>query len=185
MFKNEVFCRLVLMSAVLGTFAAAPASAGVDRNVNIRVSPLSIMSGNLGSDVDFAVSRKFTVGPTVSTLSASLLAVELKGYNIGARGNLYLTGDAMSDGWILGPSIGYSSMRVSLGTEEGTTGKLSLGSLIGYQWIWGTGFNVNAGLGANWLSGDQKVATNQGTDLSIPFYSGIVPSAELTVGYAF
>jgi hypothetical protein len=161
------------------------AAAATDRNVNVRVSPLSLAAGLVSSDVDLAVGKKMTVGPTFSMLKASTLFTELSGFNIGARVNLNLSGDAMTDSWLLGPSVAYTSVKVSALGESASAGKLAVGALVAYQWVWNSGINVNAGLGGSWYSGDDTLTTESGSTISIPFYNGIKPQAELTLGYAF
>jgi hypothetical protein len=145
---------------------------------------LSLAAGLLNTDVDFAVGKRFTIGPSISMLKSSLLFTEASGFNLGVRGNLYLSGDALNDGWLVGPSIGFSTLSVRSGIAQGSASKLSLGAIAGYQWVWGSGLNITAGAGASWYSGGDEVAV-EGDTLSIPFYHGVLPAAELTLGYAF
>ncbi len=152
--------------------------------MNIRVSPLSLIGGMVGADADFKVGERFTIGPTVSTMKASLLFTELTGFSFGARANWYLSENAIDDSWYVGPTIGYSSMTVSQLGQQGSVGAFTLGTLVGYQWVLDNGFNVNVGGGAAFYMGDDSVVAGN-TTLSVPFYSGFVPQAEITVGYAF
>jgi hypothetical protein len=174
------YTQLVLLASVL----SATSHAATDRTMNVRVDPLKIISGDIGADADFKVGDRFTIGPSVSSLSATVIFTELTGFNVGARGNWYMSGDALESSWYLGPNIGYSSMTVTEGGSEGSTGGLSMGTLVGYQWVWNNGMNLNLGGGANYNTAPDEVQAGNRT-LTVPFYSGFKPQAEVSLGYAF
>lgn len=156
-----------------------------DKSVNVRINPLGLLLGVLSGDVDFSISRKFTVGPSLSYYSASLLGTKLTGFGIGARGNYYLSGDAMTDSFILGPNVGMSLFSISSGTASASTVGFYMGGIAGYQWVWQSGFNINLGLGANYYIQSASAKASDGTSLSVPGFHGIGPTGELTIGWAF
>lgn len=188
---------LFLTHVALGASKAAPAGAPPTvavatelpaRTMNVRINPLGILVGSLSGDFDFRINEKFTLGPSISYMKASNILTDLSGFGIGLRGNWYLTGDALTDSWYVGPMAGYASLSVSspfLGTESTSRGAFYVGTLVGYQWVWKSGINLNLGLGANFYSGGDSVVASNGVSLDVPYFHGIVPNGELTLGYAF
>jgi len=156
-----------------------------DRGMNVRVNPLGLLVGTLSGDFDIKVSDRITIGPSLSYFSASMLFTKLTGFGIGARANIYLTGDAMTSSWILGPGIGFSAFSVDTGFEKGSSSGLYLGTVVGYQWVFGNGLNINLGAGANYYTQGSTVVADNGTQIDVPFFHGIAPSGEVTIGYAF
>ena len=155
------------------------------KSINVRVNPLGLLLGAISADVDFKISDKFTIGPTMSYYSASILGTKLSGFGIGARGNYYLTGDAMTDSFILGPQLGMSLFSVSSGNSKASSTGFYVGAIGGYQWVWQNGFNVNLGLGANYYSQAASAKASDGTSISVPGFHGFGPTGELTVGWVF
>ncbi len=181
----------------VGTTAEVSPSAEL-KSTNIRVSPLGIASGAFGVHVDFGVSDRITVGPTVSHYTGSVgindSKTELSAWEFGARSNFYLSGDRFNDSWVLGTSLSYmpATLRETIGGTEIAKASLSgvtAGALIGYQWVWNGGFNMNVGGGIAYYGiGDSASTTNvDGTTvaMSTPAFHGVLPNLELTVGYAF
>lgn len=171
--------------SVEATTIEASAEAVPDRSINVRVNPLGLLVGSLSADVDFAISDKFTIGPTLSYYSATLFTTTLSGFGIGARGNWYLSGNAMTDSWILGPQLGMSLFSISSGASKASSTGFYFGGIGGYQWVWKSGFNINLGLGANYYTQAGSAQASDGTTLTVPGFSGIGPTGELTVGWAF
>lgn len=156
-----------------------------DRTINFRVDPLGLLLGTVTGNVDFAITKHITVGPTASYFSASMLGTSLSGFGIGARANIYLSGDAISSGWLVGPSVGYSSFGVSAPGLSGSTGGFYVGAVAGYQWVWKNGLNLDVGLGANYYSQGGSITAQDGsTVLDVPFFHGITPTAEVSLGFA-
>lgn len=155
------------------------------KGINVRVNPLGLLLGAISADVDFKIGDKFTIGPSMSYYSASIFNTKLTGAGIGARGNYYVTGDAMTDSFILGPQLGMSLFSVSSGTSKATATGFYVGAIGGYQWVWENGFNVNLGLGANYYSQAASALANDGTTLSVPGFHGFGPTGELTIGWLF
>lgn len=175
-----VFCATTLYSAT-----ALSGTEGVSEfNTNLRSSPFLWKSGLANADVDFVVGKKFTLGPSFSMLHSQLLTTELRGFGLSVRGNYYFGASPIVDSWYLGPSIGFSTAKVSLGEDEGSTSGLYLGTLLGYQWVWKSGFNVNFAAGVSYYGLASHVDVSRNSQISTPIYSGVLPTAELTVGYA-
>lgn len=157
----------------------------LQHTINVRVNPLGLLIGALSGDVDFAVTKKFTIGPSISYYSATIFDTSLTGYGLGARANVYLTGDAMTDSWILGPGLGLSINSVSSGESKASSVGFYVGSILGYQWVWTSGLNINLGLGANYYTQSASAKGSDGIEISVPGYHGLGPTGELTVGWAF
>jgi hypothetical protein len=153
--------------------------------LNVRVNPLGLALGSLSGEADFRIGDKFTIGPSLSHFSANFFFTELTGWGIGARSNYYLTGSVFQDSWIVGTSVGLSTTKVRLGNEEASNIGAFVHALIGYQFVFKSGLNLQLALGGSWFSQDSEMTTDQGTVVDVPFYHGIKPAAEFTVGYLF
>lgn len=141
--------------------------------------------GAISADVDIRAGQKLTLGPTLSYMSASFLTTKLSGFGIGLRANYYLTGDAMSDSWILGPSAGLAIFSVDSAGDKATSTGVYLGAIVGRQWVFSNGLNINVGLGVNWFSQGSSVKVASGFEVEVPFFHGLAPAGEITLGYAF
>lgn len=155
------------------------------RSVNVRVNPLGLLIGAISADVDIKAGQKLTIGPTLSYMSASFLTTKLSGFGVGVRANYYLSGDAMSDSWIIGPSAGLAIFSVNAGGESASSTGIYVGAIVGRQWVFSNGLNINVGLGMNWYSQGASVKTAGGFEMEVPFFHGIAPAGEITLGYAF
>ncbi|MCB0405150.1 MAG: DUF3575 domain-containing protein [Bdellovibrionales bacterium] len=175
---------VVVMLGVARGYAMESEGGGA-KGVNIRVNPLGLVLGSLSGDVDFRVSDKVTLGPSIGYLAANFLFAELTGVGIGVRANYYLTGDAMNTGWYVGPSAGLSIVSVRALGSQGSQAGMYIGSVIGRQWVWENGLNVNLALGASWYSNGDTIRADNGGTISVPFYYGFQPSGEISLGYAF
>lgn len=153
--------------------------------LNVRVNPLGLALGSLSGEADFRIGDKFTIGPSLSHFSANFFFTELTGWGIGARSNYYVTGSVFQDSWIVGTSVGLSTTKVRFGTEEASNIGGFVNALIGYQFVFKSGLNLQLALGGSWYSQDSEMTTEQGTVIDVPFYHGIKPAAEFTVGYLF
>lgn len=182
---------LAALLTIAGTSAIGAKQAQISENVssdktfNVRVNPLGLAIGSLSAEGDFRLSDKWTLGPSISHYSADFLFTSLSGWGFGARSNYYLTGNVFEDSWIVGTSVGLSTVSVTLGADKASGVGLFLQSVLGYQWVWTSGLNLQLALGGSWYSQGSELRADNGTVIDVPFYHGIKPAAELTVGYVF
>lgn len=179
MVRKSAIAVMLLVAGVVGSNEAAA------YDMNVRVNPLGLAFGIIGAEVDFKVGESMTVGPSLGILSTSLGTTSLNAYQIGARANFYLSGPAISDGWFAAPYASFLPMTIKSGNASASWSSFSAGALFGYQWVWESGFNMDVGLGASYYSTASSVTADDGSSLSVPGFSGILPAFEWSVGYAF
>lgn len=189
---------LTIFSMMLISSSSFAATA---KSMNVRVNPLAMLIGVVNADIDFGITDGITLGPSLSMLSAksgvsgtgiTTSETKISAYSIGARANFYFSGVSFTDGWYFGPSASY--LPVSVTETEGTDsysasmGAFSVSALLGYQWMWET-FNINLGLGAGYYSTSSSVtattSSGKSTTVAVPSFSGVAPSLEFSLGYAF
>ena len=178
---------VIIMTVLLGAQVAFADSENTGKSINIRTDALLLAGGNLNGEVDFKLGRSFTVGPMVGTrhASASIAGLDIykeSGLVAAARGNWYLSGEALQDSFIVSPILGMGAFTYeALDTKVSQTG-LYGALMLSYQMVWKSGLNVNAGAGMNYLgtggSDTEDVAFVE------PIYSGLRPTIEVTLGYA-
>lgn len=169
--KNTIL-TLGLLAAFAGTTTSAHAAG--DRTMNISVNPLGMAFGAVNANVDFKLSDRFTLGPSVAFTSVSSGGTSATGISLGANANLYLSNKAFQDSWILSAGADYASASAGSLSASG----LSIGSTIGYGWFWDSGFNIGLGAGIQYISLDY-------TKLGLTSISGVLPRISFTLGYAF
>ncbi len=143
-------------------------------SMNVTVNPLGLFVGSANVGVDFPVAPNITVGPSLSFAQYSTLTTEGTGFGIGAKSDIYLSGEVFADSWVVQPFAAFGQVSVNDASSSG----LSIGVLFGHSWFWPSGFNINAGLGAQYLSYDFEA-------VGLGSVSGILPAANFALGYAF
>lgn len=175
-----------LKNVFLSTLLALGPTMAMAQSTNIRVNPLGLLIGMLNADVDFKVGETFTIGPRLGYFSVKAGEVKASAFAIGARANIYVTGAAFTDGWYVGPSFTYSRVSFKDGTQEGSGGSIAIAAVGGYQWVWPSGFNMNLGLGPQYLTLPDTVKDDDGNSFNVStLNSGILPAIEFTIGAAF
>ncbi len=105
-----------------------------EKKYNVSIDPLATILGVANVGFDFKISSQSTIGfsGAFSTYSHKDHTYTVIGG--GLRWDNYLTGEALSDSWYLTPYAKVLPMRVSGDTSE-SAHPLSLGVLMGYQWM--------------------------------------------------
>ncbi len=160
------------------------------RQHDFRLAPVALLLGELVATVDFKVAPPLTLGPEVVAYNVTYNGYNAASYALGLRANYKLTGSAFTNGFYLGPYLRYYSINISnygnFGAAASTTGALA-GLVLGYQWLWKVGFNVNVGAGLEVASFSHvHVTDGQGNsnDVAIPLWgSGFV--GEVALGWLF
>jgi hypothetical protein len=184
----KIIAGAVMGIALSATAAKSPtlsASVSTSKSLNVRVNPLGLAIGSISAEGDFKINEKWTLGPSLSHFSANFFFTELNGWGFGARSNYYLTGNVFEDSWIVGTSVGLSVVNVRFLTEEASSLGVFVNALLGYQWVWKSGLNMQLALGGSWFSQGSEMQSDSGATIDVPFYHGIKPAAEFTVGYVF
>lgn len=178
--------RFVLFISI---FIFSPGSYASDL-FNIKTAPITDIIGISNIEVDIKVSEHFTLGPSYSGFNYEFSDVDLDGNFFGVRANYYFN-EALSGGWLIGMSAIFGDFTISetnAGIEYSTTTNTRIiSALFSYQAMWDH-FNLTFGLGASYFSLPKTVTAASGVnlfDIDTSFISGIVPNAELTVGWRF
>lgn len=123
-----------------------------DSKVNVSIYIPSLLVGVISGDVNFKLSDKITLGPQGSYYSYG----DHRGYDIGLSMNYALSGKVFDDRiWLVNPYVSYSYTDLSFDVSE--DGKVKKGGVIAganlvYQWMWNSGVNLRAGVGAYYSS---------------------------------
>ena len=189
---NRTLCRIVCVAFALSAFASVSAFAAEgDKSINIEVSPLGLIIGDLSVTVDFRLGdSSWTIGPRASYWNLKFGDVTFKAYGYGVRADYYLGRPALTDGWYLGPFFDYGSFKITKTNVSGSPGEGSragttFGLMVGYHWFW-ENFNLKLGLGYGFSSiTDFSIHYDDGTSDSYGSHNpgGVVP--EFTFGWAF
>lgn len=165
------FLKLILIGFL--AFSTQAQAADGD-TMNFRFNPLGLLAGGLGLNLDIAVNESWTVGPEFSYIDFKIGSggvftneVRVRGIGGAVRGNWHYNG-VFTDGFYVGPSLGYSNVEVEA-SDGVETAKASVGSvyaqaLFGYAWYWDSSFNIMLGGGfATILSNPKATVTNNTT----------------------
>lgn len=178
--------RILALLALITTSAAH----AQDYMFNIKTAPISDLIGIVNVEMDIAVSEHFTVGPSYLGFNYEHSDVDYDANSFGVRGNYYFN-RALSGGWLVSLSALYGDFDISEQsagiTYSTTTSTRIYSALFGYQAMWNH-FNLTFGLGASYFSMPSTVTAVEGSDLleiDTSFLSGILPNAELTLGWRF
>jgi hypothetical protein len=181
--------RFKALCAVIIFCAGTKAIAGEERNFNIRLSPLGLLVGVLTVDGDYGIGQSTTIGPTVSLFNRSYNGATYSGGALGVRANFYLGHDRFTNSWIVAPYLELLGLKVNEAPYNAVqlNGSL-LGAAIAYQWVWPSGFNLDAGGNVGTYSLGNSFNLNDGNGNSVtvssPYTGGFI-GLELTIGYAF
>ena len=137
--------------------AAAPLAEAA-KTVNLKFNALAAAASIVDVGADFRLTKRFTFGPEF-WYSQSHIGFVDTGYAALARGNFMITGQSFESGMYVSAYAGYAAATISSyqiwntdGTllngnaSAGNSGTL-MGAMVGYQWVWNTGFNFNVGAG--------------------------------------
>ncbi len=90
----------------------------------------------------FSITANYKYAPesAVGLFGGMRLDNDLNGYNIGFVYSYATNGNYMSSGWIIKPFVSYVYQDIS---KSG----VSFGTTFTYKWVWGSGVNLQLGLG--------------------------------------
>ena len=124
-----------------------------DPKVNISVYIPSLLVGILSGDINFKLTDKVTLGPQLQYFS---YGEHTGGYDVGLSMNYALSGKVFDDRiWLFNPYVAYSYNDLSFDEyEDGKVKKAGIvtGANLVYQWMWNSGVNLRAGVGAYYSS---------------------------------
>lgn len=176
-----------LLALAVFALTIKPASA----EVNLRIDPLNTLIGTANVQLDFGIADTWTLGPSIRYIDRTIDDFETSAYGLGIRANYYFNRKVFTQGWYLGPSLGYASAKVKTddglgGDLEGTGTGVTAAVIAGYQWMWES-FNINLGAGPAYTTiGDITVETDDGNyKEEFDGLSGVDIALEFTLGWKF
>lgn len=157
--KKNIFiscCLLLVLVLPIISFASyVPEVERVvprDSKVNVQVYIPSLLVGVISGDVNFKLAEKVTLGPQASYYSYG----KHRGYDVGLSMNYSLSGDVFNDRiWLINPYVAYTYSDLSYDSfddEKAKKGGVITGANLVYQWMWNSGINMRAGVGAYYSS---------------------------------
>jgi hypothetical protein len=161
----------------------------VKADVNLRIDPLAPLVGMVGIELDFPISKSWTLGPQLRFLSREDSDFDVTGYGLGLRANYWFNRPVFTQGWYFGPSINFVSVNVKddsgASTLEGDANGLGLTAIFGYQWMWDS-FNINLGLGPSFVTVNKiTIKDKSGNRDHYNGFSGVNLALEFTLGWKF
>lgn len=154
-----------------------PEQTSKEKKMNVMVSPLGLLIGALGAEFNFGVSEKITLGLGGDWFHITNHSLSANGGGAHLRMNYFLSGPRFGDSWYVSPKV--TSEHVSV---EGVGVKgASFAGLIGYSWLYQSGFNMNLAGGIAYST--IKVSSLNGVDIGR--ISGTHGTFEFNLGYAW
>jgi len=171
---------------------------------NVTIDPIPLLIGLAGAGVSFSVSERVAIGAFGSVLlsdsaissvidgaTTSNLNYSIDASTFGVEAMFGLNGPVYGDTWYLRPTV--SKVSVSIvensqgftGTGEATVAQL----MVGYQWLWNSGFNIRLGGGLS-TSLDENYEVRDPNNLNSVSESdlenlGTSAALEFKLGWAF
>lgn len=181
---KKYLISLLFVLFVSGSLVATETKKPV-RNMAFIVNPLSMVflrpSVNFQLGVGdkialvFPLHVQFMVGSVSSNSGSSSSNVFGVGGGIGAK--FFITGRAFEDSLYIQPivEVGW------LGIDKQNFVTLSGSAIIGYGWVFDSGFSMNAGLGIQYVYINTKISSKNSTVA----FNGLFPDAEFSLGYSW
>lgn len=169
-FILSIFCALLLT----GTFA---------QNQVIKANPLGLLFGFATVSYERAINEKSTFQINGNYGSISFLGVGYTQAGAGADYKFYLLSKKQPAprGFYVAPGIAFSKITVSFDNDKSSVTSFILKGVLGYQWIWDSGFSLDLFGGINYYTGsDIKINTT-----SYGKFTGAMPALGISLGYAF
>lgn len=178
---------LILVGTLLAGSAFAGESAKGNRNMAFTWNPLSLLALTFSGSYGIGVSEKVAL---IVPLDLMYVATGVSDGNNSASGYLfgissglgvrfYFTGGAFEDGFYIQPNghIGW----LKFGSNGLNALLIGGNALLGYSWVWDSGFIMNLAGGAAYYH------TSVGTDSKAGVFniSGVLPAVEFAIGYAW
>ena len=175
---KKLFISLALLCTVIGSSAQT--------NI-IKTNPMTFAFGNfnatyekvLNSSSSLVFKGQYSYNLFLMDEIYQLLGIDdVKSGGVGLGYRYYFTHlkKEVPTGFYINPqaSFSFGSAKVDNGTKESMS-TTALGAEIGYQWVWSSGFTLDLGIGPM-----QNFVSINGVSAS-----GLLPSATLSIGYAF
>lgn len=179
----KTISRLALLTCFCVGFLTTPAQGEEQKNMAISFDPVGLLGGAIPFTFRIKMGDRFSLGISGFDKFFNLTKNSVAGVGGGLSGKFHLSAPAFTDGWYLKPEAmaGYWSLGDAPNKTSGYSIEPRL--VVGYDWIWSSGFNLNLGSGIKYIHyfGDQsKVEDFPGFG-----FHEFFPNFEMGVGWAF
>lgn len=173
--------------SLLAILSIAFALNGFSQEVKnvVKINPLGAIFGSANLAYERAVTEKssIVIAPSFGFLSSA--GFKYTTYGLGAEYRFYFSKEkAAPAGFYGAPGVGYSFGQAksteSDGTEKTSVSGVNVKGIVGYQWIWNSGFSLDLNGGIQYVNFKFSDSDFSGTPLS-----GILPTLGFSLGYAF
>jgi hypothetical protein len=140
----------------------------------IKVAPISLAFGVINAGYEKQLGEKSSIYPSAYVYSRS----SVTGFGLGLQYRRYLSASKdFPAGFFVAPEVQYGSFKQK-DLADFSYSSFSLGAQIGYQWLLGDSFTLEASIGpAYWIAGGSSTGTVT--------YDGVLPSIGFNLGYFF
>lgn len=162
----------------------------------VNVSPLGMLIGTFEGEVGFGLNEEWSLGLTGNYRNSKIGDEGFDGSGLGVLTYYHFNSPVMNSPFVkMSVERGYLHIASKekdhrkVGTSDIDYDQVKL--LAGYHWIWRNGVTLNLGGGFNYLNatshanGESSVRVGGFKTKIAENYSGIIPTAELSVGVQF
>jgi hypothetical protein len=183
--------RIALPVLLFGYATAASAAPEKHENsVALSVSPLHLAFPVFEVTAELLVSPQFSVAlvagaGTISvetTESGETSSDKFTVYEVGAQGRYYFYGTAQ-EGALAGLELMYAHVSGETERATGVGNGLGVGPIIGYKWVWDSGFFIDLNGGVLFLAVQAEATDGQTT--SSDEASSLQPNLNFNLGLSF
>lgn len=174
--------KLFLMAIVTIAFAMNGIAQDV-QNV-VKINPLGAFLGSANLAYERALTEKSSVviAPSFGFLKSG--GFKYTSFGLGAEYRFYLSKEKVAPkGFYAGPGAGFNFGEAKWeddATEKTSFSGFNVKGIIGYQWIWNSGFTLDLNGGIQYLDFKFKDSDVDGVPLS-----GVLPTIGFSLGYSF
>jgi len=164
------------------------------RYVILRMNPIYMLPAQIYiGALDVGVARSWTLGPTIRGLeNISLQTSNLSFHEVGLETTYYFGQPRSTNSFYLRLFYYFSNFTIGSASDGVTADQnfasKSAGFLIGYQWIYQSGFNLNVGFGAEdrYRISNVTLTSPDRSETEVSQLSkGLALAADFSLGWAF
>lgn len=146
--------KVFLIALALCSFSAINAQSNV-----FKVNPIGLAFGVANAGFEFKTKEDQSTMISAIYYNVS----DISGVGIGAEHRFYFDGEALK-GWHAGPSIGYLNLKDDF---DDNANAFSIGAEAGHQWVFDSGFAIDAFAGLGFVVGGGDLSGFNSTSIGI------------------
>lgn len=178
----------ILLSGYATAASAAPEKH--DNSVALSVSPIHLLFPVFEVTAELLVSPQFSVALVAGAGSISIETTsngdtttdKFTVYELGAQGRYYFYGTAQ-EGALAGVELMYAHVSGETDGASGVGKGLGVGPIVGYKWVWDSGFFIDLNGGVLFLVAEGEATDGEETSSSEA--SSVGPNLNFNLGLSF